>query len=166
MLYTKLYQGNFVSVLYLMRRESKRDMEEQGDFYTQKGYERRSGTPVTSAMEDYLEMICRQAGAEGYARINFLAHRLNVRPSSASKMVYQLRDLGLVSFEKYGLIQPTAEGAALGRYLLYRHDVLHRFFCWVNGTADELEQVEQVEHFVNENTVRNLERRMDGLGVP
>lgn len=141
-------------------------MEEQGDFYTQKGYARRSGTPVTSAMEDYLEMICRQAKTEGYARINFLAHRLNVRPSSASKMVYQLRDLGLVSFEKYGLIQPTVEGLALGNYLLYRHDVLHRFFCWINATTDELEQVEQVEHYVNENTVQNLERRMDALGVP
>lgn len=136
-------------------------MMDEGDFYTQKGYARRSSTPVTSAMEDYLEMICRQSRAEGYARINFLAHRLNVRPSSASKMVYQLRDLGLVSFEKYGLIRPTGEGEALGGYLLHRHDVLHRFFCWLNGTDDELEQVEQVEHYVNENTVENLERLME-----
>lgn len=135
-------------------------------FFTQKGYEMRSGKQVTSAMEDYLEMICRQSRTEGYARINFLAQRLNVRPSSASKMVYQLRDLGLVAFEKYGLIQPTEEGGALGRYLLYRHDVLHRFFCWVNGTDDELEQVEQVEHYVSESTVRNLETLMDRLGAP
>lgn len=161
-----LCEGNFVSVLYLMRRGSKGDMGEEQDFYTQKGYALRSAGPVTSAMEDYLEMICRQAAVEGYARINFLAHRLNVRPSSASKMVYQLRDLGLVAFEKYGLIHPTPEGQRLGAYLLYRHDVLHRFFCWVNGTQDELEQVEQVEHYVNENTVRNLEGQMDALGVP
>ena len=79
-------------------------MEEEQAFYTQKGYEMRSGQTVTSAMEDYLEMICRQARTEGYARINFLAQRLNVRPSSASKMVYQLRDLGLVAFEKSRLI--------------------------------------------------------------
>ena len=71
-------------------------MDEEPDFYTQKGYQMRSDKLVTSAMEDYLEMICRQARMEGYARINFLAHRLNVRPSSASKMVYQLRELGLV----------------------------------------------------------------------
>ena len=49
-------------------------MDEEPDFYTQKGYQMRSGKPVTSAMEDYLEMICRQARMEGYARINFLAH--------------------------------------------------------------------------------------------
>lgn len=142
-------------------------MEQQGnpDFYTQKGYEMRRHQAITAAMEDYLEMICRQAAAEGYVRINFLAGKLNVRPSSASKMVYQLRDLGLVSFEKYGLIQPTQEGWTLGRYLLYRHDVLHRFFCLVNGSTDELEQVERVEHYLNEETVRNLEAllgRLDG----
>ena len=142
-------------------------VEQQGnpDFYTQKGYEMRHHQTITAAMEDYLEMICRQAAAEGYVRINFLAGKLNVRPSSASKMVYQLRDLGLVSFEKYGLIQPTQEGWTLGRYLLYRHDVLHRYFCLVNGSTDELEQVEQVEHYLNEETVRNLEAllgRLDG----
>ena len=138
-------------------------MDEEPDFYTQKGYQMRSDKLVTSAMEDYLEMICRQARMEGYARINFLAHRLNVRPSSASKMVYQLREQGLVTFEKYGLIQPTQRGWEIGRYLLYRHDVLHRFFCMVNGSEDELEQVEQVEHYLNEETVRNLETLMHRL---
>lgn len=128
------------------------------DFYTQKGYQLKNHSGVTGAMEDYLEMICRQARAEGFVRINFLAGRLNVRPSSASKMVYNLRALGLVEFEKYGLIRPSEAGQALGNYLLYRHDVLHRFFCLVNGSADELEQVEQIEHFVREDTVRNLER--------
>lgn len=138
------------------------DQEDLG-FYTQKGYQMRSHQQITGAMEDYLEMICRQAKAEGYVRINFLANLLNVRPSSASKMVYQLRDLGLVSFEKYGLIEPTAPGWTLGNYLLYRHDVLHRFFCLVNRSADELEQVEQVEHYVNEKTVHNLEHLLERL---
>lgn len=128
------------------------------DFYTQKGYQLRSQHPITGAMEDYLEMICRQAGGEGYVRINFLAGKLNVRPSSASKMVYQLRDLGYVSFEKYGLIQPTQSGWELGRYLLHRHDVLHRFFCLLNHTQDELEQVEQIEHYINPQTLANLEK--------
>ena len=80
--------------------------EENPDFYTQKGYQLRNHTEMTGAMEDYLEMICRQSLSDGYVRINFLAGRLNVRPSSASKMVYQLRDLGYVAFEKYGLSSP------------------------------------------------------------
>ena len=84
-------------------------MSQEGkpDFYTQKGYQMRSQHALTGAMEDYLEMICRQAEADGCARIGLLAEGLNVRPSSASKMVYQLRALGLVAFEKYGLIPGT-----------------------------------------------------------
>ena len=75
-------------------------MSQEGkpDFYTQKGYQMRSQHALTGAMEDYLEMICRQAEADGCARIGLLAEGLNVRPSSASKMVYQLRALGLVAF--------------------------------------------------------------------
>ena len=112
-------------------------MSQEGkpDFYTQKGYQMRSQHALTGAMEDYLEMICRQAEADGCARIGLLAEGLNVRPSSASKMVYQLRTLGLVAFEKYGLIQPTEKGWSVGRWLLHRHEVLHRFFCMLHGRA-------------------------------
>ena len=140
-------------------------MSQEGkpDFYTQKGYQMRSQHALTGAMEDYLEMICRQAEADGCARIGLLAEGLNVRPSSASKMVYQLRTLGLVAFEKYGLIQPTEKGWSVGRWLLHRHEVLHRFFCMLNGSTDELELVEQVEHYLNEGTVRNLEALLERL---
>lgn len=136
---------------------------DEADFYTQKGYQLKNHQSVTGAMEDYLEMICREGKAEGFVRINALAAKLNVRPSSASKMVYHLRELALVEFEKYGLIRPTAQGWQLGKYLLYRHDVLHRFFSLLDGNMDDLEQVEQVEHFLRENTVRNLEKATEIL---
>lgn len=138
------------------------ESEEMG-FFTQKGYALRSHRQITGAMEDYLEMICRQAREAGYARIGMLAEHLNVRPSSASKMVRQLRELGLVEFPSYGLIRPTAEGFELGNYLLRRHNVLFRFFCLLNGTDDELEQVEQVEHFIRPETVDNLEALTERL---
>lgn len=128
----------------------------QEDFYTQKGYQLKNQRPITGAMEDYLEMICRAGAEEGFMRINALAAKLNVRPSSASKMVYHLRELGLVAFEKYGLIHPTAEGTRLGAYLLYRHEVLRRFFALLSKDGS-LEEVEQVEHFLREESVRRLE---------
>lgn len=138
-------------------------MENSADFFTQKGYQIRNPKEITAAMEDYLEMICRQARTEGYARINFLAHRLNVRPSSASKMVYHLREQGLVEFEKYGLIRPTEKGRSLGEYLLRRHDLLYRFFCTLNGSADQLELTEQIEHYIDETTLDNLARLLEQI---
>ena len=43
--------------------------------------------------------------------------------------------------------------------------MLERFLRYVNHSQDELEQVEGIEHFICENTVRNLEallRRLEG----
>lgn len=128
------------------------------EFYTLKGYQLQSAGDITEAMEDYLEMICRHIQENGYIRIHFLAEKLHVRPSSASKMVGKLREMGLVDFEKYGLIIPTEKGSSIGRYLLWRHEVLHRFFCLLNHTECELEQVEKVEHFMSRETVENLDR--------
>ena len=36
--------------------------------------------------------------------------------------------------------------------------MLQAFFCTLNGTADELEQVEKIEHFMDRRTVENLDR--------
>ena len=138
---------------------------ESREFYTLKGYRLQNGGDITEAMEDYLEMICRHIQENGYIRIHFLAEQLHVRPSSASKMVGKLRELGLVEFEKYGLIIPTERGMAVGRYLLWRHDVLHRFFRLLNHSDCQLEQVEKVEHFMSRETMENLEKltiRLEG----
>ena len=88
------------------------------------------------------------------SRMGSLAGLLNVRPS-ASKMVYHLRDLELVEFEKYrDSSVPPRRGRGWGSYLLLR-TTCSPFSCLLNGAPEELEQVEQVEHFVStEETVR------------
>ena len=139
------------------------DTPNDSQFHTLKGYQLLSEDMITESMEDYLEMICRHLEGSGYVRVSFLAEMLNVRPSSASKMVGKLRELGLVTFEKYGLIIPTDSGLAIGRYLLWRHETLHRFFCLLNHSDNELQQVEQVEHYISRKSIENLERLLQVL---
>ncbi len=128
------------------------------NFYTMKGYTLLSDNQITSAMEDYLEMIARILQEGDPVRVIDLSRRLHVKASSASKMVQQLARAGLVLAPKYGSIALTETGAALGDYLLYRHDVLHRFLCLLNHSGDELEQVEKIEHFFNDHTIKNLDQ--------
>lgn len=136
-------------------------------FYTMKGYTRLSGgSALTSAMEDYLEMIARLQRRGGGVRVMELAQRLHVKAPSVTKMIQQLARAGLVGARKYGEIVLTERGAAMGAYLLYRHDVLHRFLCLLNGTENELEQAEKIEHSVNEETVRNLDRLCRQMAPP
>ncbi|MDD4124728.1 MAG: metal-dependent transcriptional regulator [Eubacteriales bacterium] len=133
-------------------------MDDGSDFYTFQKHKPNSGTRITSSMEDYLEMICRLFKKQDIVRINELAEKLHVRPSSASKMVGNLKYSGLVTFEKYGYIKPTDSGFSVGEYLLYRHDVLNRLLCLINKSENETEQVEKIEHFFDENTVRNIDK--------
>jgi Mn-dependent DtxR family transcriptional regulator len=106
-------------------------------------------------------MICRLQHDEQPVRIKELAECLHVKPSSASKMASNLKSQGLVEFEKYGTVTLTEDGMQLGEYLLFRHEVLHRFFCYINQNTDELEQVEKVEHFMNPQTVYNIQKWMN-----
>ncbi len=127
-------------------------------FYTMKGYELHSDGRITSAMEDYLEMIARLHMQGKSVRVSALSAQLHVKASSATKMVQQLAQAGFVHAEKYGEISLTDSGRAMGHYLLYRHDVLHRFLCMLNHSSNELEQVEKIEHFLDPRTIQNLER--------
>lgn len=133
------------------------------EFHTLKGYQMHSESDLTEAMEDYLEMIGRCMQENGYVRVNALANKLHVRPSSVSKMVNKLRELDLVQFEKYGLITTTEKGYDEAQYLLWRHEVLLRFFRRLNGEDDQLTLVEQVEHFLDKRTVENLDRLLRKL---
>jgi len=68
-------------------------------FYTMKGYERSASDEMTSSMEDYLEMVCRMEEEGEPIRVSSLAASLHVRPSSASKMLDNLRKAGYIDFK-------------------------------------------------------------------
>lgn len=133
-------------------------------FYTMKGYTLMSAGELTSAMEDYLEMIARMRQNGSRVRVVDISSRLHVKASSVTKMIQQLSKAGLVNARKYGDIELTQKGDAHGEYLLYRHDVIHRFLCMLNESDNELEQVEKIEHFIDEKTVRNLYLLCEKLG--
>lgn len=141
----------------------KAPQNKDSGFYTMKEYQQAGAEGLTSSMEDYLEMICRLRQEGRPLRVNILAESLHVKPSSASKMLGNLKRLGYIDFQKYGAVSVTDKGLGEGEYLLHRHQVLQRFFCALNGTEDELEQVEKVEHFMDRRTVENLEQLLGRL---
>lgn len=132
-------------------------MSETDGFYTMKGYENHAEGELTSAMEDYLEMIARLARQNESVRVSDLSKMLHVKASSVTKMVQQLGSSGFIQAKKYGDIYLTDKGRDASNYLLYRHEVIHRFLCALNHSSNELEQVEKIEHFLDRTTVKNLE---------
>lgn len=131
------------------------------NYYTLKGYKLRSNIIITDAMEDYLEMIYRKCINNKDIKIKELAMLLNVKPSSVSKMVKKLKELNLVSFEKYKTISLTNKGKKIGAYLLYRHNVLKKFFKYINKDKYKLSQVEKIEHFLDYISIKNIEKLLN-----
>lgn len=142
-------------------------MSEQNEFYTLKGYSLiNEENTITYAMEDYLEMIYRISSQNQIVRIKQLSELLHVKPSSTSKMANLLKEKGFVEFKKYGHITLTQKGEIMGEFLLYRHDLLHQFFCLINGSANELALVEKIEHFIDKNTVENIKKWLEESNAP
>lgn len=136
-------------------------MFDSDEFYTLKGYSLMKTGEITAAMEDYLEMIYRLYCNKEMIRIKKISEILHVRPSSASKMAGLLKKSDYIEFEKYGVITLTQKGKAMGAYLLYRHEILHQFFCRINHSDNELILVEKVEHFIDQETVGHIKDWLD-----
>lgn len=127
----------------------------KSEFYTLKGYKIKENKKITEAMEDYIEMIYRKS-KKNKITVKDLSIYLNVKPSSVSKMIKRLNNLSLVNFEKYKDISLTKEGTILGNYLMKRHNILKKFFKYINKDDFLLEQVEKIEHFIDYKTVNNI----------
>lgn len=127
------------------------------NFYTLTTY-LHNKQKITYPMEDYLEMITRKEKEK--ITITSLSQDLNIKKSSCSKMISKLKNLDLIYVEN-GNITLTKQGLEIGKYLYHRHQVLEKFLKKLNQENFQLEQVEKLEHFIDEITLTNLEAKMN-----
>lgn len=128
-------------------------------FYTVRGYQllEQNKKLLTPALEDYLEMIYRISLQGESIRINTLAGFLNVKPSSATKMVQKLSLLNLVDYQKYEVILLTPQGKEIGEFLYNRHRIIETFLTSLNLSKDVRMETELIEHSMSPDTVNNLD---------
>jgi len=126
---------------------------EDKEFFTFREYMRKDDNLLTASMEDYLEMIYRLSSGSGYTRTHDLAAALNVQPPSTTKMMKRLSEVGLVNYEKYGIITLSEKGKELGKALLERHLIIEEFLQLLGVKGDILEETEKMEHTISDNTL-------------
>ncbi len=122
------------------------------NFYTLTNYLHQKNK-ITYPMEDYLEMIYRTQ--DNPITITSLSKNLNIKKSSCSKMISKLKNLNLINVENNQIVL-TKSGFQIGSYLYYRHHFLEQFLKYLNQDDFKLEQVEKLEHFIDEITLKNL----------
>lgn len=126
----------------------------QSNFYTFNEYMKKDDDSLTASMEDYLEMIYRLSYETGFTRIHILSQALNVQPSSATKMVQNLAQTGMVKYERYGFIMLEEKGKEMGAWLLKRHTILEDFSRIIGvGDSRLLEETEKTEHMFSKETI-------------
>ena len=130
----------------------------KNDFHTARGYENINLNEklLTPSMEDYLEMIYRCSQSEAFIKLNKLAQKLNVRDSSASKMMKKLGELGFIKYEPYGVISLTEEGRNIGEFLLERHNIIADFLRNIGVKEEVLIETELIEHVISSETVEKI----------
>ncbi|MDI6619522.1 MAG: iron dependent repressor, metal binding and dimerization domain protein [Clostridiales bacterium] len=133
-------------------------MNENREFHTVRGYQLlgQEKRILTSAMEDYLEMIYRNSLEAGSMRINTLSELLNVQPSSATKMVQKLTKAGMVDYQKYGIIFLTEKGKRIGEFLYNRHNIIETFLECIGISENPFVETELIEHHISPQTIQNI----------
>lgn len=129
------------------------------EFRTVRGYElnKHAEKELSSSMEDYLEMIYRLSMENDEVRVSMLSEKLQVKPSSVSKMCSRLRTLGLLEINLTSSIILTEKGKGIAEYLLYRHDVIEKFLMFL-GSKEHLQETELLEHTISPETVESMDR--------
>ena len=143
-----------------MNDNKKKNLD--SDFRTVRGYQliNQQEGQLTPALEDYLEMTYRLCLENDYARVGKLSELLNVKPSSASKMIFKLANLGYLKYDRYEIIQLTDIGREIGNYLLKRHETVESFLRLI-GSPNPLEETELIEHSLSSPTVSNLNNLLE-----
>ena len=62
------------------------------------------------------------------------------------KMIQKLSEMKLIKYEKYGVIIMEQEGKALGKALLYRHNLIEEFLKLLNIKEGLLTETENRTH--------------------
>ena len=113
---------------------------------------------LSAAMEDYLEAIFHLEQAEGAAKPQKIADRIEVHKSTVTTALRNLSQAGLVNYAPYQAVTLTQAGRQVAWEVVSRHRGLYQFLRGVLGLPeDEAQQSAcRMEHAVSSQTVHRL----------
>lgn len=113
---------------------------------------------ATPTMEDYIEVIYYLVKEKGYARSADIALKLNVYPSTVTKMLKKLDSEGYILYEKYRGIALTQKGKNMGDYALRRHNILEEFLKAIGVKEKNIyDEVEGIEHHLGRDSINKIQ---------
>jgi len=91
--------------------------------------------PVTSSLQDYLEVILNLHQEKKTARVTDIADRLNIAKPSVIQALALLKEKGLIKQDPYGPVELTEKGRRYALRVRHRHKILYGFLTQVLGVS-------------------------------
>ncbi|MGJ9413378.1 metal-dependent transcriptional regulator [Aeromicrobium sp. CF4.19] len=118
---------------------------------------------LPSASQDYLKVIwTSREWSDEKISSRAIARRLEHSPSTVSETIKRLAAQGLVTHERYGDVELTADGRRVAVAMVRRHRLIETFLVEYLGYAwDEVhDEAEVLEHAVSDDFVERLAARL------
>ncbi len=113
---------------------------------------------ITPTMEDYLEAIFNLGKDKRAVRVKDIANRLGVKMPSVTSMLRNLADKGMIEYERYGYLELTEKGFAVGREVDRRHQTIRAFLVDILQT--DYDQADKdackMEHAISPQTLKRM----------
>lgn len=115
---------------------------------------------MTDSLEEYLYTIYALSENKDGARVTDIANKMDVTKASTSNALNQLKEKGLINYEKYKNITLTKEGIARAKYIERRHELFRKFLKDIIRTDPNLveQETEKLAHCISCHTAAKLEK--------
>jgi len=109
-------------------------------------------------MQDYLEVILNLSEKSGAVRVTDIAAKLNIAKASVTQAINGLKEISLVTQDRYGPVELTHTGKELALKVRHRHRTLRRFLVEVLGVNPKIAENDAclMEHVVSPQTIEKL----------
>ena len=115
---------------------------------------------MTDSLEEYLYAIYLLSSNNDGARVTDIANKMEVTKASTNNALNQLKEQGLINYEKYKNINLTKEGMVRAKYIERRHKLFRKFLEEIIKTDPHLveEETEKLAHCISCHTAAKLEK--------
>ena len=115
---------------------------------------------MTDSLEEYLYSIYALSKEGEGARVTDIANKMEVTKASTNNALNQLKEQGLINYEKNKNITLTKEGLARAKYIERRHELFRKFLKDIIKTDPHLveQETERLAHCISCHTAAKLEK--------
>jgi len=114
--------------------------------------------PVTSSLQDYLEVILNLLQEKEKARVTDIADRLDIAKPSVIQALTVLKEKGLIKQDRYGPVELTEAGRRYALKIRHRHKIIYGFLTQVLGVSARAAEEDAclMEHDLSSETFEKL----------